>query len=105
MHSVTSERRWGGVLSSVLLLVVAALTVRWWWTAFATLLADLRVAGEVGGQEEATPARSPGLPEAVRGALLAREHTPLQRQLAFRGVARRVAARRRWEGGFGRRGL
>jgi hypothetical protein len=50
------------------------------------------------------------LPDPVRESgggvpIVDRSRVPLHRVLAFRGVTREGAARRRWEGGFGRRGL
>lgn len=81
---------------------LALATARWWWAVFVVLLRDLRAAGKTFES-----------PQALASARAQRGHsapvgvesrTPLNRVLAFRGVARRVAARQRWEGGFGRRG-
>lgn len=83
----------------VALLVLA--TARWWWVAFRALVSDLWVAGEPFESRESAPVPRRRGPFAV----LVPGRTPLNRVLAFRGVARRVAARERWEAGFGRRGL
>ena len=79
--------------------LLALLTARWWWSAFRALLEDVRRAGE---PLEGPPVRD-GLPRPL--PVGSESRTPLNRVLAFRGVARRVAARQRWEAGFGRRGL
>ena len=85
-----------------LYLALAALSAPLWLPLVRTLLADLSMAGEP--PEELAPR-----PLAVRAspvrAIDADTRAPLNRVLAFRGVARRVESRRRWEGGFGRRGL
>lgn len=87
------------MLAFVLFTVALVLTGRGWLAVFESLRADLRAAGP----DETERAR---VPAAARVALISDDATvPLQRVLAFRGVARRVAARRRWEAGFGRRGL
>jgi len=82
----------------LLFALVAVLTLRWWLAAARAFLADLRVAGEATPEERAPGALRPPVD-------LARDRTPVNKQLAFAGVSRRAAARRRWEGGFGRRGL
>ena len=89
----------GGVYAAWIYALLALATARWWWSAFRALLADLQRAGE---PLERPPVRD-GLPRPL--PLEAESRTPLNRVLAFRGVARRVAARQRWEAGFGRRGL
>jgi hypothetical protein len=89
------------VSSDWIALALAVLTARWWWAVGAALLEDLRKASE---PFEALPERA----RVVRHGPMAvgeRSRVPLNRVLAFRGVARRVSSRRRWEGGFGRRGL
>jgi hypothetical protein len=85
-----------------LYLLLAALSAPWWLPLLRVLLADLRVAGE---PDEDTVPRSASLRASPLRAVDADTRTPLNRVLAFRGVARRVESRRRWEGGFGRRGL
>jgi len=86
------------MLPDWLALLLAVLTARWWWALGAALLEDLRTASE---PPEALP-RRPRVPPAP---FVAGSRVPPNRVLAFRGVARRVAARGRWEAGFGRRGL
>ncbi|NOT29942.1 MAG: hypothetical protein HOP15_05775 [Planctomycetes bacterium] len=82
---------------------LALATAHWWWAALAVLLRDLRAAGK---QFESPHALAPARAQRGHSAPIEVEsRTPLNRVLAFRGVARRVAARQRWEGGFGRRGL
>ena len=81
------------------LTLLALATVPWWWPVWRTLVDDLFAASEPDA------ARLP-----IAGAPLgppprAESRVPLNRLLAFQGVRRRVAARQRWEGGFGRRGL
>lgn len=88
-----------GVHAAWIYALLALLTVRWWWSAFRALLEELRRAGE---PLERPPVRE-GLPRSL--PVEAESRTPLNRVLAFRGVARRAAARQRWEAGFGRRGL
>ena len=86
-----------------ILAALALLTVRWWWAVLAVLVLDLRVAGEPREHLPALPDRlhASSAPSGVSPATRA----PLNRVLAFRGVEQRVAARQRWEAGFGRRGL
>lgn len=82
------------------LTILALLALPWWWPLWRTLLSDLWTAA---GEPHSAPPPSPALrlgPPAVAGG-----RVPPNRLLAFQGVRRRVAARRRWEGGFGRRGL
>lgn len=81
-------------------LVLIALTWRWLRALALALRDDLRASIESGEPEAPPPAR-----RALAAPALVDGHTPLNRVLAFQGVARRVRARRRWEGGFGRRGL
>jgi len=91
----------GGVTRAALYLVFFALNAPWWAPLVRALLADVRRAAD---EPEALPRLAPrplGAPRLVDADTKA----PLNRVLAFRGVARRVAARRRWEAGFGRRGL
>lgn len=74
-----------------------------WWAPFVrALLADVKRAGD---EPEAVAPRLAPRPLAAPRRIDADTRTPLNRLLAFRGVAQRVAARRRWEAGFGRRGL
>jgi len=85
---------------------LALVTVRWWWAAFATLVADVHTAGRTTGGAAGTataftPVVRPRGPRPVDPDARA----PLNRVLAFRGVAHRVARRGRWQAGFGRRGL
>jgi len=89
------------VTSDWIALALVVLTARWWWVLGAALLRDLEAASEPYGVLPATSEDSP----SGRPTLDADSRVPLNRVLAFRGVARRVSARRRWEGGFGRRGL
>jgi hypothetical protein len=89
------------VASFWLWLVFLLLTARGLRAIGSTLLDDLRADSPFLGVE-ASPDQSGQQPIA---SVRARARVPLNRVLAFRGVARRVAARRRWEGGFGRRGL
>lgn len=96
--------RCSGVVSAVpLYLALAAGSAPWWWPLLTSLLREVSAAGEA---HEGEPQRKnvPALPRAVR-AVAPETRTPLNRVLAFQGVGRRVSARRRWEGGFGRRGL
>jgi hypothetical protein len=81
---------------------LVVLSARWWWPLFQTLRVDLRRASD--GFEAPPSVRRPD-PRRAPAPLSVESRTPLVRVLAFRGVARRVAARRRWQGGFGRRGL
>lgn len=81
-------------------LLLMALTWRWLRALARALWADLKVAMDAPEPEDAVPAR-----RALDAPALVDGHTRLNRVLAFQGVARRVRARRRWEGGFGRRGL
>jgi hypothetical protein len=85
-------------VSPAIALVLLAATWRWWRALAAAFLDDLRAA--TSPPEVRLEARADGTPasEPVRAA-------PVNRRLAFRGVARRRAARRRWQAGFGRRGL
>lgn len=88
--------------SDWLVLALAALSARWLWVLGATLLRDLDAASGASVHVTVPPEDSTlGRPTVVE----AHSRVPLNRVLAFRGVARRVRARRRWEGGFGRRGL
>ena len=81
-------------------LLLIAFTWRWLLALARALRDDLLVAMEAAEPEPVPPARHPlAAPVVVDG------HAPLNRVLAFQGVARRVRARRRWEAGFGRRGL
>lgn len=81
-------------------LVLLALTWRGLRALAETLWADLKASMDAPESEPAPRPRRPlAAPALVDG------HTPLNRVLAFQGVARRVRARRRWEAGFGRRGL
>ncbi len=85
-------------------LALLLVTARWWWAIGATLLDDLQA---VSGHSEALaelPDESSGS-RWSRTVVYADSRVPLNRVLAFRGVPRRVQARRRWEAGFGRRGL
>jgi hypothetical protein len=82
-------------------LALALLGARWWWPLWRTLRAELRAAAEPMAAltyRRVAPQRAPP-------PIAEESRVPPQRVLAFRGVARRVAARRRFEGGFGRRGL
>jgi len=82
--------------------VFALLTARWWWALGAALLEDVRAASdEVFVEPTVDSPFGPARPLPVGS----HSRVPLNRVLAFRGVARRVAARGRWEAGFGRRGL
>ena len=85
-----------------LYLSLAVLSAPAWLPLVRALLDDLRVAGEP--VEDDAPRPSALRASPVR-AIDAETRAPLNRVLAFRGVARRVESRRRWEGGFGRRGL
>ena len=82
-------------------LALVALTARWWWALGAALLEDLHRAAE---SPEALP-DPPRISRSRPTRVGAGSRVPLNRVLAFRGVAHRVTARRRWEAGFGRRGL
>jgi hypothetical protein len=82
-------------------LLFSLLTARWWWVLARGLWSDLRAAGShypALGRPEAPSTRL--APEVVDTS-----RVPLNRLLAFQGVPLRRAARRRWEAGFGRRGL
>lgn len=87
--------------SAWLLALFALLTWRWWLPVGRALLEDLRAASEEPG---ARPLPRTGAPLGPR-PLAAESRVPPNRLLAFQGVRRRTAARRRWEAGFGRRGL
>jgi hypothetical protein len=82
-------------------LALLLLTARWWLPLLAALLGDLRAASA------ASEAWTDPEGELTSRAAPARADSriPLNRVLAFRGVARRVSARGRWQAGFGRRGL
>ena len=80
---------------------LALVTVRWWWPTLRALLADVDRAGAREFPAAAPARHSVRTPPPLDGDA----RTPLNRVLAFRGVAQRVAARGRWQGGFGRRGL
>ena len=82
--------------------VLAALGAPWWLPLFRVLLADVAQAGR-SPEAGRAPVIAPRM--EARRAIDADTRAPLNRVLAFRGVARRVAGRSRWEGGFGRRGL
>lgn len=84
---------------SLAYVAVALLTVRWWWPTLRVLRGDLERAGGVPLPPPRSDLRHAPLP------LSEDARAPLVRVLAFRGVARRVTARRRWQAGFGRRGL
>lgn len=89
--------------AALLYLTFAAVSAPLWWPLFRTLLADISAAGEL--PEPDAPEASTRVRHLGLRAVDADSRAPLHRKLAFQGVARRVAARRRWEGGFGRRGL
>ena len=86
-----------------LYLLFGLLTARWWTAALTTLVADVRAAGAEAPLPRPVPVRVDR--RAAPARLPEHGRVPPTRVLAFRGVARRVAARSRWEAGFGRRGL
>jgi hypothetical protein len=89
------------VSAAALFLLFGLVTCRWWWHVGRTLLADLRTAGSPAPRVARPLASAPRLAPAV----LATSRVPLNRLLAFQGVPHRIANRRCWEAGFGRRGL
>lgn len=65
----------------------------------AALLHDLQADAPFVGAEESS---ADTLGPQARTSVPEHSRVPLNRVLAFRGVSRRVSARRRWQGGFGR---
>jgi hypothetical protein len=84
------------------LTLLALVLAPWWWPLAAALLADLRSAASDGSS---TPLASARARVRLAPTLAPEGRVPVNRLLAFQGIERRVAARRRWEAGFGRRGL
>ena len=87
------------MLSVWLTLAFALVTARGCWAIATALVRDLQADSLPATDTEVLLEFQLGRPDQVG------PRVPLNRILAFGGVARRVAARGRWQAGFGRRGL
>jgi hypothetical protein len=89
-----------GVTSAGILALLGVLLAPWWWPMGRALLEELAAASREPLELSPRAARPPNGPPVWNDG-----RVPPNRVLAFQGVRRRIAARRRWEAGFGRRGL